>query len=81
MNAGSPFVAHVQGDSPHQILVSGPSLSSAAVGKTSFFTVSNVAGSVEDIEVNVEGKLCSLFLLNRDCIFPARYTYAFTVSD
>jgi len=56
VNAGSPFLAHVQGDSPHQILVSGPSLSSAAVGKTSFFTVSNVAGSVEDIEVNVEGK-------------------------
>ncbi|XP_069676636.1 filamin-A isoform X2 [Periplaneta americana] len=52
---GSPFLARVQGDSPHQILVSGPSLSSAAVGKTSFFTVSNVAGSVEDIEVNVEG--------------------------
>jgi len=61
VNAGSPFVAHVQGDSPHQILVSGPSLSSAAVGKTSFFTVSNVAGSVEDIEVNVEGKLCLIF--------------------
>jgi hypothetical protein len=37
--------------------VSGPSLSSAAVGKTSFFNVSNVTGSVEDIEVNVEGKL------------------------
>ncbi|XP_068086528.1 filamin-A isoform X1 [Anabrus simplex] len=52
---GSPFLARVQGDSPHQILVSGPSLSSAAVGKTSFFTMSNVAGSVEDIEVNVEG--------------------------
>lgn len=55
-SAGSPFLVRVQGDSPHQILVSGPSLSSAAVGKTSFFTVSNVAGSVEDIEVNVEGE-------------------------
>ncbi|PSN34738.1 hypothetical protein C0J52_17746 [Blattella germanica] len=42
---GSPFLARVQGDSPHQILVSGSSLSSAAVGKTSFFTVSNVAGT------------------------------------
>ncbi|XP_049948482.1 filamin-A [Schistocerca serialis cubense] len=52
---GSPFLARVQGDSPHQITVSGPSLSSAAVGKTSFFTMSNVSGSVEDIEVNVEG--------------------------
>jgi filamin len=62
--AGSPFLARVQGDSPHQILVSGPSLSSAAVGKTSFFTVSNVAGSVEDIEVNVEGKLRFLFPFN-----------------
>ncbi|KAJ8873544.1 hypothetical protein PR048_024362 [Dryococelus australis] len=52
---GSPFLARIQGDSPHQILVSGPSLTSAAVGKTSYFTMSNVGGSVEDIEVNVEG--------------------------
>nr|CAD7420525.1 unnamed protein product [Timema poppensis] len=51
---GSPFLARIQGDSPHQILVSGPSLTAAGVGKTSYFTMSNVAGSVEDIEVNVE---------------------------
>lgn len=53
--SGSPFNARVQGDSS-QILVSGPSLNSAGVGKTSFFTMSNVSGNVEDIEVNVEGK-------------------------
>nr|CAD7428833.1 unnamed protein product [Timema monikensis] len=47
---GSPFLARIQGDSPHQILVSGPSLTAAGVGKTSYFTMSNVAGSVEDIE-------------------------------
>nr|CAD7206896.1 unnamed protein product [Timema douglasi] len=53
---GSPFLARIQGDSPHQILVSGPSLTAAGVGKTSYFTMSNVAGSVEDIEVNVEAR-------------------------
>ncbi|KAK6644516.1 hypothetical protein RUM43_000783 [Polyplax serrata] len=52
---GSPFVAGVQGDSPHNVMVSGSSLSAAPVGKTSYFTLSNVAGGVEDIEVNVEG--------------------------
>lgn len=53
---GSPFVAAVQGDSPHNVMVSGSSLSAAPVGKTSYFTLSNVAGGVEDIEVNVEGR-------------------------
>ena len=53
---GSPFLARVAGDSPHHITVSGPSLSSAAVGKNSYFTMSNVGGNVEDIEVNVEGE-------------------------
>nr|CAD7395119.1 unnamed protein product [Timema cristinae] len=64
---GSPFLARIQGDSPHQILVSGPSLTAAGVGKTSYFTMSNVAGSVEDIEVNVEaessGKILTVRLL------------------
>lgn len=49
-------MAGVQGDSPHNVMVSGSSLSAAPVGKTSYFTLSNVAGGVEDIEVNVEGK-------------------------
>lgn len=37
-------------------MVSGSALSAAPVGKTSYFTLSNVAGGVEDIEVNVEGE-------------------------
>lgn len=53
---GSPFMARVAGDAPHHITVAGPSLSSAAVGKTSYFSINNVGGSVEDIEVNVEGE-------------------------
>ena len=52
---GSPFVAPVFAD-PNRIVVSGQSLASAAVGKPSFFTMNNVQGSVEDIEVNIEGK-------------------------
>nr|XP_045601850.1 filamin-A-like isoform X1 [Procambarus clarkii] len=51
---GSPFVAKVQAD-PNRIVVSGQSLAATAVGKTSFFTISNVTGSVEDVEVSVEG--------------------------
>ncbi|KAK3891382.1 hypothetical protein Pcinc_004729 [Petrolisthes cinctipes] len=52
---GSPFVAKVQAD-PNRIVVSGQSLAATAVGKTSFFTISNVTGSVEDVEVSVEGR-------------------------
>ncbi|XP_047736004.1 filamin-A [Hyalella azteca] len=52
--SGSPFVAKVQAD-PNRIVVSGQSLAATAVGKPSFFTIANVAGSVEDLEVNVEG--------------------------
>lgn len=37
-------------------MVSGQSLAATAVGKTSFFTISNVTGSVEDVEVSVEGE-------------------------
>lgn len=51
--SGSPFIAHVEGDLP---LVSGSSLTSAPVSTTSHFTMSNVSGSLDDIEVNVEGK-------------------------
>jgi len=51
--SGSPFIAHVEGDLP---LVSGTSLTSAPVSTTSYFTMSNVSGSLDDIEVNVEGK-------------------------
>ncbi|XP_050433144.1 filamin-A isoform X2 [Adelges cooleyi] len=49
---GSPFIAHVEGDLP---LVSGSSLTCAPVSSTSHFTMSNVSGSLDDIEVNVEG--------------------------
>lgn len=50
---GSPFTVNVGGDFP---LVNGSSLNSAPVGTNSFFTMSNVSGNLEDIEVNVEGK-------------------------
>lgn len=53
LSLGSPFIAHVEGDLP---LVSGSSLTSAPVSTTSHFTMSNVSGSLDDIEVNVEGK-------------------------
>lgn len=51
---GSPFSAPIFTD-PDRIVVSGQSLASSAVGKTSYFKLSNVTGSVEDIEINVEG--------------------------
>ena len=51
---GSPFNAPVFTE-PDRIVVSGQSLASSAVGKTSYFKLSNVTGSVEDIEINVEG--------------------------
>ena len=51
---GSPFTATIFTD-PDRIVVSGQSLASSAVGKTSYFKMSNVTGSVEDIEINVEG--------------------------
>lgn len=51
----SSSVLQVQAD-PNRIVVSGQSLAATAVGKTSFFTISNVTGSVEDVEVSVEGE-------------------------
>lgn len=51
--AGSLFIAPVVGDFP---LVTGTSLSHAPLGVDSYFTMSNVTGSLDDIEVNVEGK-------------------------
>ncbi|CAG0906552.1 unnamed protein product [Cyprideis torosa] len=52
---GSPFVAHVATD-PNRLHVSGQSLASTPVGKPAYFTISNVTGTVEDVEVNVEGE-------------------------
>ena len=51
---GSPYTAQIFTD-PNHVVVSGQSLASSAVGKTSYFKLSNVTGSVEDIEINVEG--------------------------
>lgn len=56
MIAGSMFIAPVVGDFP---LVTGSSLSHAPLGVDSYFTMSNVASSLDDIEVNVEGKWSS----------------------
>ncbi|XP_008544602.1 filamin-A [Microplitis demolitor] len=50
---GCPIVTRVGGDS--HVTVSGQALSSAGLGRQSHLTVSNVAGSLEDLEVNVEG--------------------------
>lgn len=52
---GSPFTARVVAD-PHHIVVSGQNLSSSAVGKPAYFTMSNVTAALDDIEVNVEGE-------------------------
>lgn len=46
-------MTRVGGDS--HVTVSGQALSSAGLGRQSYLTVSNVAGSLEDLEVNVEG--------------------------
>lgn len=51
---GSPFVATVSSD-PGQVVVSGPSLAATPVGKTAHFTLNNVHGSLDDVEVTVEG--------------------------
>nr|XP_034189515.1 filamin-A isoform X2 [Osmia lignaria] len=50
---GCPIVTRVGGDS--HVTVSGQALNSAGLGRQSYLTVSNVAGSLEDLEVNVEG--------------------------
>lgn len=57
--AGSMFIAPVVGDFP---LVTGSALSHAPLGVDSYFTMSNVASSLDDIEVNVEGKFSKLVL-------------------
>lgn len=51
---GCPIITRVGGDS--HVTVSGQALSSAGLGRQSYLTVSNVAGSLEDLEVNVEGE-------------------------
>lgn len=57
---GCPIIMRVGGDS--HVTVSGQALSSAGLGRQSYLTVSNVAGSLEDLEVNVEGKYrCARF--------------------
>lgn len=60
---GSLFIAPVVGDFP---LVTGSSLSHAPLGQDSYFTMSNVAGSLDDIEVNVEGKFTCLIENNEN---------------
>ncbi|XP_063983805.1 filamin-C isoform X1 [Diachasmimorpha longicaudata] len=50
---GCPIITRVGGDS--HVTVSGQALSSAALGRQSHLTISNVSGSLEDLEVNVEG--------------------------
>ena len=39
---------------PNRILVSGQSLAATAVGKQSCFTLSNVVGAMEDIEIMID---------------------------
>ena len=68
-------MAHVTGDSPHHITVSGPSLTSASVGKTSYFSLSNVGGTVEDIEVNVEGEWKKRFFCVSSFLYSSTVSY------
>lgn len=64
-------------------MVSGQSLAATAVGKTSFFTISNVTGSVEDVEVSVEGELLLLsfgyvlFTEGKLCVLNKSYPKTF----
>ncbi|XP_011501590.1 PREDICTED: filamin-A [Ceratosolen solmsi marchali] len=50
---GCPIIARVAPDA--HLTVSGQALSSAPLGRQSALTLSNVSGSLEDLEVNVEG--------------------------
>lgn len=50
---GAPFTAKIHTD-PNHIVVSGQSLAASAVGKSSFFTLSNVSGGLEDIEIVID---------------------------
>ena len=50
---GCPIVVRVASDA--QVTVSGQALNTAPLGKLTSFNLSNVAGSLEDLEVNVEG--------------------------
>lgn len=50
---GAPFTAKIHTD-PNHIVVSGQCLAATAVGKPSFFTLSNVSGGIEDIEVAID---------------------------
>ena len=50
---GAPFTAKIHTD-PNHIVVSGQSLAATAVGKPSFFTLTNVTGNIEDIEVAID---------------------------
>ena len=50
---GAPFTAKIHTD-PNHIVVSGQCLAATAVGKPSFFTLSNVSGNIEDIEVAID---------------------------
>lgn len=69
---GCPIVTRVGGDS--HVTVSGQALSSAGLGRQSYLTVSNVAGSLEDLEVNVEGMSIS-FSLSLTLTFPTVIVY------
>ena len=59
--SGSPYTAEIFTD-PNHVVVSGQSLASSAVGKTSYFKLSNVTGSVEDIEISIEGLILVNFI-------------------
>jgi hypothetical protein len=59
-------VATVSAD-PGQVVVSGPSLAAAPAGKAAHFTLNNVHGGLDDVEVSVEGKL------KIDCFYFNQY--------
>lgn len=76
---GCPIVTRVGGDS--HVTVSGQALSSAGLGRQSYLTVSNVAGSLEDLEVNVEGnypcmQICFTICTSHKIIFMLACMFA-----
>lgn len=64
---GCPIITRVGGDS--NVTVSGQALSSARLGRQSYLTVSNVSGSLEDLEVNVEGEYLKTNCFNNVTLF------------
>ena len=57
---GSPFTCTISND-PGRVTATGRALTAASILRTSTFQLTNISGSVDDIEVNIEGNILFLF--------------------